>query len=370
MKRKWYVDALVLMLMSVTVYVFGVVQVAPVWSEDSQSKTSAAIQPAAQSAEESTAKSAGSPKLLIPQPTFDFGTVKQGQSIAHGFELVNTGTAPLVIDRVVATCGCTAAVPEKNQIAPGDKTLINVTFDTTGFQGYKVKSVRLYTNDTQNYSAVLTLQGSVKTEVEVSPIRLNFGRIKRGEDKQQVGTVLVDNEADVKILEITGTPDEVQLQIEDYSDGKRSGKKVRVSLSPEVPVGVFRGKVSIKTSSKQNPVSTLPIFARVEGDMTVTPADVSFGLLEGPLAKPVVETVEVINSSQKPLRVTGVKSDSPLVEPTFKVIEEGKRYAVSVTVPQGALGTLRAKIQILTSGTPEEGTLILPVYGIIAKKGA
>ena len=57
------------------------------------------------------------------------------------------GDAPLKIEHIHTACGCTAAVLDSDTILPQQKTELRVTFDTTGFQGAKVKTVRVYTND-------------------------------------------------------------------------------------------------------------------------------------------------------------------------------------------------------------------------------
>ena len=121
------------------------------------------------------------PKLDIKKRVFEFGSVMQGTRVEHIFELMNNGAAPLTIDRIQPACGCTAAVPDINPIPPGKVGKINASFDTSGFQGYKVKTVRLFTNDPKQPSAVLTFKGTVKTEIEVDPPRLYFWCHPEGE---------------------------------------------------------------------------------------------------------------------------------------------------------------------------------------------
>ena len=49
-------------------------------------------------------------KAVISAETtsFDFGTIKEADGkVSHTFEVSNTGDMPLVITRVIASCGCT-----------------------------------------------------------------------------------------------------------------------------------------------------------------------------------------------------------------------------------------------------------------------
>ena len=53
------------------------------------------------------------PKLVLQQTEFDFGDIKQGDVVSHTFVLSNSGGDLLKISNVQASCGCTAATPEK-----------------------------------------------------------------------------------------------------------------------------------------------------------------------------------------------------------------------------------------------------------------
>jgi hypothetical protein len=65
------------------------------------------------------------------------------------FTFTNIGEAPLVINQVVASCGCTSPQYDKKPIAPGQKGSIKVTYDGAGkFPGYFKKSITVRTNAT------------------------------------------------------------------------------------------------------------------------------------------------------------------------------------------------------------------------------
>jgi hypothetical protein len=54
---------------------------------------------------------AAEPKLPCDTPNFDFGYATQTQNVRHAFLLRNTGDAPVSIERVHNTCGCTTSPP-------------------------------------------------------------------------------------------------------------------------------------------------------------------------------------------------------------------------------------------------------------------
>lgn len=63
------------------------------------------------------------------------------------FTFTNTGTAPLIINQAVASCGCTIPSYTKAPIKPGEKGEIKVTYNGTGaFPGHFKKTITVRTN--------------------------------------------------------------------------------------------------------------------------------------------------------------------------------------------------------------------------------
>ena len=87
------------------------------------------------------------PKIAIDKKEIDFGTIKAGEQSKAAFVITNTGKSDLKIRKTVASCGCTASVPEKTTIAPGESTNINITFNSTDRSGSQSKTITLFTND-------------------------------------------------------------------------------------------------------------------------------------------------------------------------------------------------------------------------------
>ncbi len=108
-----------------------------------------------------------SPKVATQQIEYDFGTVEQGTIVKHSFIITNTGGDVLKINHVNASCGCTAAKPDKSELSPGESTNINVQFNTNGRKGKQRKSVYVNTNDPENGKLELKIYGViVKSEAE------------------------------------------------------------------------------------------------------------------------------------------------------------------------------------------------------------
>ncbi len=80
--------------------------------------------------------------------THNFGTFSEKNPVQKAtFTFTNTGKAPLVINQVVASCGCTVPHYDKRPIAPGQKGSIEITYNGQGkFPGHFKKSITIRTN--------------------------------------------------------------------------------------------------------------------------------------------------------------------------------------------------------------------------------
>ena len=76
----------------------------------------------------------------------NFGTVKEDGKINCSFEFTNTGKAPLIINRVSASCGCTTPSYTKEPVLPGKSGKIDVAYNTVARPGSFSKSITVYTN--------------------------------------------------------------------------------------------------------------------------------------------------------------------------------------------------------------------------------
>ena len=78
----------------------------------------------------------------------NFGTFSADQPTQKCvFTFTNTGTAPLIINQAVASCGCTIPSYTKAPIKPGEKGEIKVTYNGTGaFPGHFKKTITVRTN--------------------------------------------------------------------------------------------------------------------------------------------------------------------------------------------------------------------------------
>jgi hypothetical protein len=87
--------------------------------------------------------------------TQDMGKVKEGAVVEVTYRFKNVGNKSLVIEDVVAGCGCT--VPEKPEkaFAPGEEGVIRAKFDSKGRIGTNNKYVTVTSNTSPNRQQTL-----------------------------------------------------------------------------------------------------------------------------------------------------------------------------------------------------------------------
>ncbi len=87
------------------------------------------------------------PKLTIETNEFNFGYTPQNSKVSYSFWLKSTGDEELKILKVVPGCGCTKTPLEKDVLAPGDSTRLEVIFSTKKYKNRISKAPRIDTNE-------------------------------------------------------------------------------------------------------------------------------------------------------------------------------------------------------------------------------
>ncbi len=142
------------------------------------------------------------PRIQVTNPAYDFGTVLEGSPVKHEFSVKNAragrpGDWPGA--KFMRMHG--GAVPDKKRLAPGEQTLLPVTFDTRHEKGPATRRIDVYTNDPQTPDLVLTIQGTVRTESEATPSEVLFDSVRRG--SEQTRDVAISYHGTAKDFSIT-----------------------------------------------------------------------------------------------------------------------------------------------------------------------
>ncbi|MGH7965064.1 MAG: DUF1573 domain-containing protein, partial [Candidatus Binatia bacterium] len=303
------------------------------------------------------------PRIVFPEPVYDFGTVEQGEQITHLFRFINQGEQDLRIADVKTSCGCTAAIISANVIPPGQEGTISATFETARFIGEKVKNVTVYSNDPLQSVTTLTLQGEITVEIAPEPAQLYLGRPHRSEEVTQTVEVLYDAGKPISITKVENTHPAVRVQTEDLEKGNKKGKKLTVTLKKGAAIGRLNDQITVTTTSQKIPTLTIPVFGSIEGDVLVQPPQVSFGTIRQGESR--AREVRIKSRAASPVRVLRVESSAANVVPEVTEVKQGEEYRLTLkTKSDGKPGRIQGEVQVFTDH-PEEKMLTIPLYGVV-----
>lgn len=100
-------------------------------------------------------------EMTFTAEEFNFGTIKQGESVTHEFTFTNDGKEDLIITNAQGSCGCTVPLYPKEPIKKGATGTIKVTFNSAGKMGMQDKTVTI-TSNAKNSPRILHLKGTVE----------------------------------------------------------------------------------------------------------------------------------------------------------------------------------------------------------------
>lgn len=154
-------------------------------------------------------------KVTFEEKNYDFGAIEEkGGKATHVFEFTNTGNAPLIIQRVTASCGCTTPEWTNTPVEPGKKGTVTVAYNPLGRPGSFTKTISVYSN-ASNELEQLTITGNViyKKSIEekrneyrnsIGDLKLNqksvlFGEIYKGNVKTATINVFNDGKSNMSV---------------------------------------------------------------------------------------------------------------------------------------------------------------------------
>ena len=91
--------------------------------------------------------SINSQEFKFEQETIDYGKIIKGSEGERTFVFTNVGDAPLVIQSIKSSCGCTVPKKPEAPIMPGEKGEIKVSYDTKRIGGFS-KQITILSNAT------------------------------------------------------------------------------------------------------------------------------------------------------------------------------------------------------------------------------
>jgi len=187
------------------------------------------------------------------------------QAVAH-FKYENVGNTPVHFKSVHASCGCTTAQTQNEQVGPGQKGEITATFNIGGRTGTQVKTVTVQTDDPERSTIVLTLKAVITPLLEFQPALVYW---QNGEEpKPKIITAKANKDAAIKKLDVASSTPDFAARV----DAGSAPNEFRISVQPRDTTKAVYATLTIKPDS---PANTGNMFAAAARVMPPAPANKS-----------------------------------------------------------------------------------------------
>jgi hypothetical protein len=213
------------------------------------------------------------PKLVLQQNEYDFGDISQGEVVSHVFVLSNSGGGLLTISKVRPSCGCTAAMPEKNELGSGESTNLTVSFNSKGRKGKQKKLVRIETNDPENPQQIITIKGNVVVEVankDAQPVLKftetlhDFGKIEEGKVVEYTFKFKNSGKDTLKISDIKTSCGCTAALVSNDKIGPGEEGTLHVELDSKNRKGKMSRTITVKSNDPKEPTKVLTVYADIQ----------------------------------------------------------------------------------------------------------
>jgi len=122
----------------------------------------------------------GNAIIEFKETVYDFGTFSESEGfVSHTFTFTNKGNAPLVVNDVKPSCGCTSPEWTMNPVAPGKSGTIKVTYNASG-RPYQFEKTITVKSNSKDGNVILTIKGIVqaKTAKTTDSYPYSIGKLK------------------------------------------------------------------------------------------------------------------------------------------------------------------------------------------------
>jgi hypothetical protein len=238
----------------------------------------------------------------------NFGTVTKGALLQHRFPIQNIYAVPLQIT-TQPTCNCVTATPNPVVLGPKQTGTLDITMDTTRFNGQKTVTVNVsvqhHDQQPQFWSSTsLVILAFCRGDVTLEPAQAMFGVIPVG---QTANRELIVRYRGSQPWQITGVaPNQaVPVDVTYQEMSRRAGLteyRVALALKPNTPAGSYKGEVNLATNDPNNSAVTVPYDLMVQAALSVSPDVARFPALK--VGSP--REVRVFVKAGRPFRILGV----------------------------------------------------------------
>lgn len=303
------------------------------------------------------------PDIQIDELVYDWGVVNQETRVSHSFAVRNTGTEVLSIGAIKPGCNCSKAVISSTKIHPSHTAQLEVEYATTFTDwGEKMTTVEVQSNDPDEPVVLVTIKGTVVSNIPVRPQVIKLGNIVGNEKVVRKLEVYDWGIGQLKVKKVSTSSPQIVARLASQVQGQKA--VIRVEVQPQIPRGDLKEQIFIDTNHPETPQISVYIRATVTGSIRVFPSRFFLGILQR--GKPISQSVAVTQHGKQDLKITHVEANSTGMDVKFTVIEPGAKHLVelSFVAEANTEKIIRDIVRIHTNQT-DLPIIEIPVYGIV-----
>jgi hypothetical protein len=334
--------------------------------------------------------------ISFDEEVHDFGKINEADgSVTVNFSFTNTGSAPLMIKQVHASCGCTAPSWSKEPVLPGKKGFVGATYNPTNRPGPFSKTITVVSN-AATASKVLTIKGEVNPKpksledvyrfsmdkIRLKTNHMSFSRVVR--DQKGTQTVEIVNVSD-KPVKVTFNRVPAHLTLSAKPAILEPGQKGVIEGVYDAKLkddwGFLVDRVDVMLDEEYNSSNRLTVSATIEEDFASMSAEQkanapqivfsesTFEFEEIKQGETIEHTFTITNEGKSELIIRKVQASCgcTAVTPKDRVVAAGGSTTMKVIFNSaGKVGKQNKTITVI-SNDPMHSRSILWVKGIVTQ---
>ena len=301
--------------------------------------------------------------------TYDFGAVKQGETIAHSFYVENTLAIPLKIARIdLSAPGMTTRV--KPTIPPGTAGEVELAWNTTKVSSEVSGKATVHFVGDLHPDVVFALKGRVTPEIEAIPLAGFYISLFRDESVESSITLINHRDLPLAINELRAPSPLFRAALETPTPGQvyKLTLKVPSGLKP----GRYAEEIELQTGNPENPVIRIPVNIIVKNFIYASETVVDFGdidraqLRSHPELTQNCERAIMVRKRSGQFAITSIVSDVPGLRVVRSPESISQSFELQLACRPELLpeGRLAATIDVLTTD-PEVPELRIAIRGYV-----
>lgn len=204
---------------------------------------------------------ANTPKLVAPEPVFQYKGIIEGENIIHNFNIQNIGKETLFIEKVKASGWGCDVISYPKELKSGGFGKIKVKVSTSGKGGKHVtRSFFIFSNDPNNKKITLKVTGKVLPFAILEPKKASLWGKKGSEIKEEI-LITPQNKDGFEITDIrAANGSAIEYHLEKLKDGKFK----LIIKNTRKDVGVYTDYLFLRTNSKNRNTLRVNVYGNIK----------------------------------------------------------------------------------------------------------